>query len=98
MAKGDCICRMGPGHTFPNRENYLLDHRCPQHGEKAQPAVWGRHKDLELIVTIAQYEALVAPAISVPELLAALQQVVISAGHEDAKHIARAALAKAVQS
>lgn len=30
--------------------NMGLDHRCPLHGEKAQPALWGRNKDKVLIV------------------------------------------------
>lgn len=38
--------------------NMKLDHRCPMHGEKAQPDLWGRHKDLELIVTPAQWLSL----------------------------------------
>lgn len=36
----------------------LLDHRCPEHGEKAQPRVWGRHKELELEVTAWQWQTL----------------------------------------
>lgn len=36
----------------------LLDHRCPKHGEKAQPELWGRHKELELHVTYAQWKSL----------------------------------------
>jgi hypothetical protein len=92
---------MGPGHTFPNRENYLLDHRCPQHGEKAQPAVWGRHKDLELIVTIAQYEVLVAPVVPVQEvnaeLLALCRRALEQSArvHPDFTDALRAAIAKA---
>jgi hypothetical protein len=58
LKKGDCICKMGPGHTYPNQLEYVIDHRCPKHGEKAQPAVWGRHKELELVVTVDQYNAL----------------------------------------
>lgn len=36
----------------------MLDHRCPQHGEKAQPLLWGRHRDKELHVTHAQWASL----------------------------------------
>lgn len=36
----------------------MLDHRCPKHGEKAQPGVWGRHKEKELLVTYDQWLAL----------------------------------------
>jgi hypothetical protein len=49
---------MPPGHNLPNREEYALDHRCPLHGEKAQPAVWGRHKELELFVAVRTWEIL----------------------------------------
>ncbi len=60
-----CICKMSPEASersaINGREyqlNMLLDHRCPLHGEKAQPDVWGRHKELELVVTPAQWDAL----------------------------------------
>lgn len=59
-----CICRMRPDRDRTRNGllvddlNSVLDHRCPSHGEKAQPALWGRHKDLELIVTPAQWESL----------------------------------------
>lgn len=36
----------------------ILDHRCPKHGEKAQPPLWGRHKTLELSVTCTQWKSL----------------------------------------
>lgn len=35
-----------------------LDHRCALHGEKAQPALWGRNKDKELAVSYAQWASL----------------------------------------
>lgn len=61
---GECICklrpdrnRMGVGGTMDTL-NSSLDHRCPLHGEKAQPALWGRHTELELIVTPEQWDAL----------------------------------------
>ena len=53
-----CICRMPPGHGYPNQENYLLDHRCPLHGEKAEPAVWGRHTEMELLVAARTWRIL----------------------------------------
>jgi hypothetical protein len=69
---GKCICRASPeerqkhaermGTTLAamgtNITNILLDHRCPHHGEKAQPAIWGRHKEKELLVTPAQWLSL----------------------------------------
>lgn len=62
---GACICRSRPDRNRKHPDGFLfdtlnsaLDHRCPKHGEKAQPALWGRHKDLELIVTPAQWDAL----------------------------------------
>lgn len=69
---GECICKGSPAWRW--REcyrtvedprgggakhcNLILDHRCPQHGEKAQPALWGRHKDKELLVTWAEWDSL----------------------------------------
>lgn len=71
---GACMCKMSPedrekncammGTTweaesktrFPS--SALVDHRCPKHGEKAQPALWGRHKDKELQVTYAEWASL----------------------------------------
>lgn len=35
-----------------------VDHRCPAHGEKAQPALWGRHKQLTLHVTAVEWDSL----------------------------------------
>lgn len=58
MAKKECICKMGPGHNYPNQENYVIDHRCPLHGEHAQPQVWGRHKELELVIKVPVYNIL----------------------------------------
>jgi hypothetical protein len=49
---------MPPGHGYANQENYLLDHRCPVHGEKAEPAVWGRHKEMELLVPVRTWRIL----------------------------------------
>lgn len=58
-----CICKLRPDRDrnrgdVPDEMNSLLDHRCPLHGEKAQPALWGRHKELELLVTPAQWDSL----------------------------------------
>jgi hypothetical protein len=67
-----CICKLNPEQVeahaqrmcdaWPPKDergyNALLDHRCPVHGEKAQPKVWGRHTTLELIVTPRQWIAL----------------------------------------
>jgi hypothetical protein len=59
-----CICKMSPEHSARSKDvgleqlNMLLDHRCPKHGEKAQPALWGRHKELELLVTPEQWRVL----------------------------------------
>lgn len=69
---GECFCRKSPEWVLKQMErvceppefkyvshnDMLLDHRCPVHGEKAQPAVWGRHKDFELSVTFKQWESL----------------------------------------
>lgn len=69
---GACICLKSPEATvttmqrmlewpeqrFNVSNNMLFDHRCPVHGEKAQPAVWGRHKELQLSVTWKIWEAI----------------------------------------
>jgi len=58
-----CICKMSPdGHNAPNQEQFLLEHRCPKHGEKAQPNVWGRHKELELYIDVRTYRILAGEA------------------------------------
>lgn len=61
---GECVCKMPPdrnryrnGCLVDNLENNL-DHRCPHHGEKAQPALWGRHKELTLYVTATEWDSL----------------------------------------
>lgn len=59
MKAPNCICTMGPGHTFPNREQYMLDHRCPVHGEKMMPNVWGRHTELVLVIDVRTFDILV---------------------------------------
>lgn len=38
--------------------NIRLDHRCAHHGQLAQPALWGRHKDLSLLITFAEWNSL----------------------------------------
>ncbi len=58
MGNMNCICTMGPGHSYPNREVYIIDHRCPLHGERAQPMVWGRHKELVLSIEVTTYDTL----------------------------------------
>lgn len=69
MPSKTCICKQPPymvrataerwGEPFLTvKLNIVLDHRCPLHGEKAQPDVWGRHKDLELVVTPMQWDSL----------------------------------------
>jgi len=71
---GACICKASPESVVSNLarmhekwetnaksrfpSSAMLDHRCPKHGEKAQPAVWGRHKEKELLVTYAQWSSL----------------------------------------
>lgn len=64
MGTNKCICSMPPdrertrnGHVV-DELNSVVDHRCPVHGERAQPALWGRHKDLRLIVTPAEWDSL----------------------------------------
>lgn len=61
---GVCICGMPPDRdrtrngVLVDDLNSRLDHRCPHHGEKAQPLLWGRHKTHELLVTPAQWDSL----------------------------------------
>lgn len=66
---GACICKFSPktSKEFAARTNtgfehwqgsMTLDHRCTHHGEKAQPALWGRHKTLELVVTPREWLSL----------------------------------------
>lgn len=66
---GACICQWPPdkarAHCAHHKETFeayegklILDHRCDQHGEKAQPKLWGRNKTLELHVTSKQWLAL----------------------------------------
>jgi len=69
---GECICQISPaqsqrsmermlewpGQRYSVHNNMLFDHRCPMHGEKAQRAVWGRHKELHLSITWKQWESL----------------------------------------
>jgi putative sterol carrier protein len=66
---GACICRQSPATVREAAKHFSmafelmerdmrLDHRCSHHGEKAQPALWGRHKELELSVTPAQWLSL----------------------------------------
>lgn len=67
MASKQCICRMRPDRErahdgYPaDKLNSIVDHRCPLHGEKAQPNLWGRHKDLELVVTPLEWDTLGVP-------------------------------------
>lgn len=64
MAAQKCICSMPPDRErtrngcVVDELNSIVDHRCPVHGEKAQPALWGRHKDLTLVVTPAEWDSL----------------------------------------
>jgi hypothetical protein len=57
-----CICKLRPDRDrtgdVADALNSVVDHRCPLHGEKAQPGVWGRHKELELVITPAEWDAL----------------------------------------
>lgn len=66
---GVCICKQSPDHVAATAAkwqckfeaanlNMMLDHRCPHHGEKAQPILWGRHKEKELLVTPHQWLSL----------------------------------------
>lgn len=66
---GACICPSSPDRvrhmaelwheTFETvKLNILLDHRCGHHGEKAQPGLWGRHKEKVLEVKAAEWLAL----------------------------------------
>lgn len=47
-----------PDQRYRKSNDMFFDHRCPVHGDKAQPAVWGRHKDLGLTVSWAVWESL----------------------------------------
>lgn len=66
LGDGTCVCPYPPGWWEKGPEGTLgghgynmeLDHRCPCHGEKAQPAVWGRHKDLTLAVSQTVWNSL----------------------------------------
>ena len=66
---GACICGISPEHVAKQAErfqcnfalaglNMILDHRCPHHGEKAQPAVWGRYKEKQLVVKPSEWLSL----------------------------------------
>lgn len=66
---GACICDASPERIQAYAQRIQtnfdicgvdlnLDHRCPHHGEKAQPMLWGRHKDKKLTVTPAQWLSL----------------------------------------
>lgn len=66
---GTCICQHSPKMMKRQAElwhepfeqlkgNMVLDHRCPFHGQEAQPKLWGRHKTLELSVSPAQWISL----------------------------------------
>lgn len=66
---GACVCRASPAARWREgvrciedprlaRVHILLDHRCPHHGEVAQPVLWGRHKEKELQVTWVQWDSL----------------------------------------
>lgn len=59
---GACICPRSPESLKRDCDAWhetldatkaciQVDHRCPWHGEKAQPKLWGRHKDKVLVVT-----------------------------------------------
>lgn len=66
---GACVCPNSPERVRQMAElwhetfdtvklNIILDHRCAHHGERAQPTLWGRHKEKELVVTAAQWNSL----------------------------------------
>jgi hypothetical protein len=60
---GECICKMRPDRDrhrqgYTDDLNSVVDHRCPWHGEKAQPKLWGRHSIKELMVTPEQWRSL----------------------------------------
>lgn len=59
---GTCMCPRSPDSLKRDCDRWIetlettkaamqLDHRCPWHGEKAQPKLWGRHKEKVLTVT-----------------------------------------------
>lgn len=67
LGTGICICPSSPERVREiavlwNFETVnfkiLLDHRCPHHGEKAQPALWGRHNEKILEVRAAEWLSL----------------------------------------
>lgn len=67
---GVCICKVSPAIRWreahrmiedpraSRHSDLFIDHRCPHHGEKAQPALWGRHKEKELQVKWAEWDSL----------------------------------------
>jgi hypothetical protein len=66
---GACICQHNPENfkrmwgddpkaLHEARGCMIFDHRCTTHGEKAQPVLWGRHKDKQLSVTWKEWESL----------------------------------------
>lgn len=64
---GACICKHPPDWWRRNDGmddqrlggySMVFDHRCEKHGEKAQPALWGRNRTLELTVTQAVWDSL----------------------------------------
>ena len=71
-APGPCFCpaspaarqthmermREWPDQRFNESWELILDHRCPEHGERAQPRVWGRHRELVLRVNFRVWESL----------------------------------------
>jgi hypothetical protein len=69
VGTGVCVCEWPP-EKFLAHANKMgespetaigvmqLDHRCIRHGEKAQVALWGRHKEKELRPTWKQWASL----------------------------------------
>lgn len=70
---GSCICIASPfqrwreafrmvedprANKIEKHYRPILDHRCPHHGEKAQPKLWGRHKEKTLQVSWAEWDSL----------------------------------------
>jgi hypothetical protein len=65
---GACICKHSPemwqkayGDDFTTaipHINIMLDHRCAQHGQSAQPSLWGRNKGLEFVCTPKEWASL----------------------------------------
>lgn len=60
--------------AFAAGGSMTLDHRCKHHGEKAQPALWGRHKELHLLVKGQEWLALASEPESIDEATRALKQ------------------------